>query len=78
MTQTTATNPPSSKFRLAQLILERKDIDLDDWLAEQRNAGHSLEQIARDLYVMTDLEVSVTLQTIGRWLEDRNIEEVSE
>lgn len=69
MTQTGTSNHSSPKLRLAQIILEAKGIDLSEWLLEQRKTK-SLEQIARELYVETDLEVSVTIQTIGRWLDD--------
>lgn len=70
MTTTSTSRRPTPKFRLAEILLAGKGIDLTTWLTDQREADHSLEQIARDLYVETDQEVSVTLQTIGRWLQD--------
>lgn len=74
MTQHDASQPTTSpKLRLTEVLLEAKDIDLGAWLHEQRSAGHSLDRIARDLYILTDLEVAVTQQTIGRWLEDLEV-----
>ena len=42
--------------------------DLDTWLITKREAGLSLEQISRTLFVETDHTVDVSYRTIARWL----------
>ena len=65
----------SPTLRIAQLILERKDIDIRTWLTDKRETGSSFDDIAHQIYVLTDQEISVTYQTIRRWLVDLGIVE---
>lgn len=56
--------------RVADLLLEKQGSNLRDWLAEQRKSGGGYELIARELYLATSGEVSVSYQTVKRWLID--------
>ncbi len=60
-----------SKQRMADVLLkDRQDTSLHDFLAAQRSGGATYEEIAQELYAVTDRAVSVSYQTIKRWLTD--------
>lgn len=46
------------------------DTTLADFLAEQRNQGHSNERTARELYELTEGDISVVGNTIRNWTHD--------
>lgn len=51
-------------------ILEQHGLDLDNWLAEQRDRGMSYNRIAAELHRLTGGVSTVTGQTIGIWLAE--------
>lgn len=56
------------KRRAAHQLKELGLGDLGSWLQGQHSAGLSYEQIARELYRLTDGQVDVSYQTIKNWL----------
>lgn len=59
-----------SKQRMADALLRDRDTSLRVFLEEHRGAGATYEAIAQELYAFTDRAVSVSYQTIKRWLVD--------
>lgn len=56
--------------RLAEQHLRTKHgLDLEAWLLKNREGGLGYEEISRELYSVTDGAVSVSYQTIKRWLQ---------
>lgn len=63
---------------MADAILhDRQNTSLRDFLADQRSQGRTYEAIAQELYAVTDRAVSVSYQTIKRWLEDFDLLEAA-
>ena len=56
------------KRRAAHLIKELGLGELGAWLHAQHGSGLSYEQIARELYRLSDGGVDVSYQTIKNWL----------
>lgn len=52
-------------------LLQAQDIDLDEWLADQRAKGLSFNRIAAELHRLTDGVSTVTGQTISVWMSER-------
>lgn len=60
-----------SQQRTAERILQQREgVSLRDFLANARSAGGTYESISQELYATTDRAVSVSYQTIKRWLSD--------
>lgn len=57
-----------TQARHADVILQGSGTTLRDFLAEQHDAGRTYEEIAQELYASTDRVISVSYQTIKRWL----------
>lgn len=47
-----------------------KGYSLTEWLADQRDLGHSYRRIAERLAEATDGAIVVTYRTISRWVDD--------
>lgn len=60
----------TTQQRVIDLLLEREGSTLRAWLAARRDEHQSYETIAKQLYVLTNGEVSISYQTVKRWLED--------
>lgn len=67
----------SSAQKMANALLEAAGSNLKDFLADARSRRLSYEDTAKELYVRTDGAVSVTYQTIKRWLADLELESAS-
>lgn len=50
-----------------------KGYSLNEWLADQRDLGHSYRHIAARLADATDGAIVVTYRTIARWVEDSKV-----
>ncbi len=59
-----------TKQTTARRFLATKDIDLDSWLIERRDAGASPETIALDLSHLTGRIIEVSYTTIGYWIRE--------
>jgi transposase len=59
--------------RMANAILEHQGTTLRDLLSELHGAGMSYEQIAKRLHSETDGVVSLSYQTVKRWLDDLKV-----
>lgn len=61
----------SSSYRMADEILRNRSVaqPLAEYLADQRDAGLSWQQIAAHLRDITDDVVDVSWMTVRRWFE---------
>lgn len=69
--------PPRPSYLQTSVLLEKKGIDLPTWLAEQRTAGLTIEDIAHELYLVSERAISVSYRTVYRWLEDLELIEAA-
>lgn len=61
----------TSQINTVNALLEAsQDTTLKDFLTDRRSQAISYERIARDLHDLTDGTVSVTGETIRRWIND--------
>lgn len=58
-----------TQARQVDVILQAKGTTLKAFLEAQYTAGKTYEEIAQELYATTDRAVSVSYQTIKRWLQ---------
>jgi hypothetical protein len=56
------------------LVTDRAGLPLVDWLADQRDAGHSWESITDALAQLTGGAVVLNRSTLLRWHKDRDKE----
>jgi hypothetical protein len=49
------------------LVIDRAGLPLSDWLADQRDAGHTWDAIAASLESITGGAVAVNRSTLLRW-----------
>lgn len=71
-------SPLNSQQKMADAILrDRLDTTLGAFLEAHRTQGLTYEAIAQELYASTDRAVSVSYQTIKRWLDDFGLLEVA-
>ena len=64
----------NSQQRMVDALLQGQSTSLRDFLTEHRGRGATYEAIAQELYAVTDKTVSVSYQTIKRWLDEFGIE----
>ena len=62
----------SSIRRTARRILERKGVNLDEWLLEQQSEGAVPDTISKRLFALTDEDVKVYGSTVEAWIEKLN------
>ncbi|HLF43233.1 MAG TPA: hypothetical protein VJA46_06875 [Acidimicrobiia bacterium] len=67
----------TAQQRVVDLLLEKNGSTLKDWLSGRRAESTSYEDIAKQLYVLTDGEISISYTTVKRWLIDFDLLEVA-
>lgn len=82
MTMETSAARRKAEFSLSQHLLDGRlrasaHVGLDEWLLAQREASRTYEEIARDIWLLTDEVVSVSYQTVKRWCVQAQQREVA-
>lgn len=62
---------------MADALLQQQGTTLEEFLGLHRRAGGTYEFIAQELYATTERAVSVSYQTIKRWLADFDLLDVA-
>lgn len=57
------------------MLLRERNTTLEEFLRDRQSRGLGYEAIARDIHIATDQEISVSYQTIKRWLAELEITE---
>ncbi len=67
----------TSQQRMVDVLLQDQGSSLREFLTEHRGRGATYEAIAQELYAVTEKAVSVSYQTIRRWLIDFDLIEAA-